>query len=200
MTVETRSENILISNQKTLSPLFFLMLILMSIQPSMAESKKLAEIQQWILKNHPDVHHIDNQNLKKIMSTDDLNKVDSVVIFDVREEAEYEVSHISNAIQIDPDIDKKSFLDLYSKELESKTVVFYCSVGRRSSVLAEKVGQDLQQAGAGDVVNLEHGIFGWHNQNFPLESNNINTEYIHPYNRWWGRIIERKEFIRFEAD
>lgn len=175
----------------------FLILLLTSINPSMAESEKLREIQQWILENQPDVEHIDNKTLSQMLLG---NADSSLVIFDVREQAEYEVSHISNAIRIDPDIDRKSFLERYSSGLENKSVVFYCSVGRRSSDLAEIVGPDLQQAGAGDVVNLEHGIFGWHNQNFPLESNSASTEYIHPYNRWWGRIIERKELIRFEAD
>ena len=165
----------------------------------MAESKKLVEIHQGILENQPDVQHIDNESLNEMLLRNS-DTVTSLVIFDVREEAEYAVSHISNAVRVAPDIDKKSFMALYASGLKNKTVVFYCSVGRRSSDLAETVGQDLRQAGAGDVVNLEHGIFGWHNQSFLLESNNARTEYIHPYNRWWGRIIERKEFIRFEAE
>jgi rhodanese-related sulfurtransferase len=199
MAVRTCSELILISNQKLLFPLILLILILTGIQPSMAESQKLVEIQQWILENHPDVQHIDNQSLNQML-TGNSDTAASLVIFDVREEAEYEVSHISNAIRIDPDIDKKSFLELYSTNLDNKTVVFYCSVGRRSSVLAEKVGQDLQVAGAGDVVNLKHGIFGWHNQNLPLESNDVKTDYIHPFNGWWSGIINRKETIRFELE
>ena len=91
----------------------------------MAESEKLIEIQQWILENHPDVQHIDNQSLNQML-TNNADTGASLAIFDVREEAEYEVSHISNAIRIDPNINKKSFLDLYSEKLKSKTVVFYC--------------------------------------------------------------------------
>ena len=175
------------------------MLYLASIQPLLAESKKLIEIQQWILENHPDVQHIDSQRLNQQLINHSEHE-DSLVIFDVREEQEYEVSHISKAIRIDPEIDKDAFLSTYSSDLKGKIVVFYCSVGRRSSVLAQEFGQDLRLAGASEVANLKYGIFGWHNLNYPLETKNGNTDYVHPYSGWWSGLINRKNLIRYELE
>ncbi len=126
-----------------------------------ADSGKLAGIHQWITEQHPDVNHIGSSELVDRLGSEDL------VIFDVREPDEFAVSHLENAVRVDPDVSRSEFLNLFGENVAGKTVIFYCSVGRRSSLLVEKVGPDLERQGSGDVVNLEQGIFGWHNRQLP---------------------------------
>ena len=161
-----------------------------------SQSSELSEIQQWILKKHPDVDHINNTSLQDKLKNDN----DDLVIFDVRETSEFTVSHLENSIRVDPDIRRDEFLALFGDQLKGKTAVFYCSVGRRSSLLAERVGADLEDMGTAEILNLEHGIFGWHNQDLPLMSENTDTDYVHAYSRKWGRLIERKELIRYQLE
>ena len=48
------------------------------------------------------------------------------------------------------------------------------------------------------VVNLEGGIFHWHNQRRPLQSNGGSTHFVHPYNDHWGQLITRRHLLRYE--
>jgi len=88
--------------------------------------------------------------------------------FPVREEKEFNVSHIKGATYVDPSIKAEAFMTEFEQDWTGKTIVFYCSVGQRSSLLAARVQTALKAKGASEVVNLEKGIFGWHNQSMPL--------------------------------
>ncbi|MEJ2177481.1 MAG: rhodanese-like domain-containing protein, partial [Gammaproteobacteria bacterium] len=118
----------------------------------------------------------------------------------VREQSEFEVSHLKGAIQIDPDISRQEFNQLYGDAVSDKTVVFYCSVGRRSSLLADRLSEDLSAWGTKDIYNLRHGIFGWHNNYGELVDQNTNTDYVHPYNWLWGRLLERRDMLRYDTE
>jgi rhodanese-related sulfurtransferase len=158
-------------------------------------SKELNEIHQWIVKEHPSISHINGSNLES-----QLQMVDNLLIFDVREIDEFSVSHLDNAIRVDPSISAAEFATLYGHQLQNKKIVFYCSVGRRSSLLAERVEKEAITLGASKILNLENGIFGWHNQKRPLTSVIAPTNYVHPYNQKWGKLIQQKELIRYDVD
>ncbi len=79
-------------------------------------------------------------------------------------------------------------------------VTLILSVGRRSSVLAEKVQKQLLEQGSTRVLNLENGIFGWHNETRKLTRGTDETEFVHPYSWRWGRLIEREDLIRYDLD
>ncbi len=119
-----------------------------------------------------------------------------VVIFDVREEAEYAVSHLSGAQRVAPNSDPAAFAASVAETANGKTVVFYCSVGMRSSRLASKAAPLLMSQGAASVNNLRGGIFRWSNEGRPLEkgaaapgkASNSGVP-VHPYNASWGRLI-----------
>jgi len=72
----------------------------------------------------------------------------------------------------------------------------YCSVGRRSTELAERTKAQLLEKGA-DIVNLQGGIFGWHNENRPLTSAAGVTDFIHPYDEYWKRWVKRKNKLQY---
>jgi rhodanese-related sulfurtransferase len=115
-----------------------------------------------------------------------------VVLFDVREEEEYQVSRLPGALRADPGAWTFRFVGQHGEAVKGKTVVFYCSVGVRSSKLAARVQGRLLEKGARAVYNLEGGVFRWHNDRRPLIDANGPTPLVHPYDRHWGGLIERQ--------
>ena len=74
-------------------------------------------------------------------------------------------------------------------------VVFYCSVGERSSQMAKKADKLLRERGAHGVYNLRGGIFAWHNATNPLVDAKGITPYVHPYNDKWGELLVHRDKI-----
>ncbi|MEL7517683.1 MAG: rhodanese-like domain-containing protein [Pseudomonadota bacterium] len=156
-----------------------------------AMEPQLSKIHKRIEADYADVSHIEAETFAALNDSD-------VVIFDVREPAEFAVSHIEGAIQVDPGIKPEAFATLYGDKLSGKTAVFYCSVGRRSSALAERVADVLPETGAAASYNLVGGLFQWRNDSRPLTTmGGAPTDAIHPYNNHWGRLIEDKTAITY---
>jgi rhodanese-related sulfurtransferase len=108
------------------------------------------------------------------------NYEDSLVI-DVRDQAEYEVSHIPGAIHM-PHAENIAALAIE----KDKNIIVYCSVGYRSAIVA----QQLQKLGFNNVTNLEGSIFSWANQGLPMNNQIGITKEVHPYNQHWGQLLE----------
>lgn len=122
---------------------------------------------------------------------------DSLVLLDVREPQEYGVSHLPGAVRVDPKAEGNSIAP--ANDLTNKTLVFYCSVGVRSSKLAQKLQSELMRKGAISVFNLDGGIFAWHNEERPLENSNGATDFVHPFDRKYKKLLRRQSLARFEA-
>jgi len=69
----------------------------------------------------------------------------------------------------------------------AQPIVVYCSVGYRSSALAEK----LARAGMTNVFNLEGSIFAWANEGRPVYRGDtlLNPAQVHPFNTKWGQLL-----------
>jgi hypothetical protein len=76
----------------------------------------------------------------------------------------------------------------------------YCSVGKRSSHLAERLGPTLFENGAAGVYNVEGGIFGRHNDGEPLMRHASPTELVHPYNAYWSRYLKRRALTSYTPE
>lgn len=161
-----------------------------------ADEAALDAIHQKILRKYDSVEHIAPDDLSRDLA--DPEKAADIVLFDVREVGEHDVSHLANATQIKPGIWTSTFLRRHGERIKDKTVVFYCSVGRRSSYAASYLQGALKKSGARRVVNLKGGIFSWHNQKRDLSNGETRTPFVHPYNKYWGRLIERRSLIRFK--
>jgi len=120
----------------------------------------------------------------------------NAIAFDVRTPAEYDVSHLPGAIHVDPATTEADFLARYGDAVHGKTAVFYCSVGVRSSRLATRVASGLKARGAASVVGMAGGIFGWHAEARPLVDAQGPTDFVHPYDATWGRLLARPELAR----
>ncbi len=129
------------SDKNLASKLSFIFAIIAILVPNTALTLDFSfqSIQADIEKKH--------QNIKHIKAGDLLKLGHNTIIFDVREKQEFDVSHIKNAIRIKPDIDSIKFIETFSNQLKGKNLVFYCSVGRRSSALPLDYSHCLSRKG-----------------------------------------------------
>ena len=172
-----------------------MLLIMLSLTPAtvLALSFNLETIQNDLENKYDNISHIDGNNFSK------LNR-EKTIIFDVREQNEFDVSHLPQAIQVDPEISNQFFISNYKEQVTGKNIVFYCSVGQRSSVLASRLKSALIEQGATKVYNLKGGIFRWRNEKKDLIQDKKPTQFIHPYNPLWGLLLDDKKEIRFQPE
>ncbi len=107
------------------------------------------------------------------------------ILLDVRTEPEFAVSHLHGARRVEPAAQADALLPLLPP---GRPVVAYCSVGYRSSAVAER----LQKAGV-QVFNLEGSIFQWANEGRPLEAGGRPADKVHPYNEKFGKMLDEKK-------
>jgi rhodanese-related sulfurtransferase len=157
-----------------------------------AQGFTLDEVEKDVSVDYPSVEHVLPKSVPMAQSGSD-----GVLLLDVREEDEFAVSHLPGAIRVDPGMNPDDFMARFGGMAAGKQVVFYCSVGVRSSQLAERVGSQLSAAGAKGVANLSGGIFRWHNKQRRLVSRQGPTDLVHPYNRKWGALVTRQPQISY---
>lgn len=159
------------------------------ISPATAyEPGDLGKVETLVRSGYADVAQLPPQMLADLMARDD-----ALLIFDVRDEEEFRVSHLPGAIRVDPGSWSQTFVNRYGQSVQGKRVVFYCSVGIRSSRLAGRVQEALFERGAAGVYNLSGGLFRWHNEGRHLVDERGPTPLIHPYDSHWGGLIERQD-------
>ncbi|MGI9415035.1 MAG: rhodanese-like domain-containing protein [Hyphomicrobiales bacterium] len=163
--------------------------------PARADEFTLASVHRTIVEEFATVRHLSAEQL-----ADRLQRSEDIVLFDVREDEEYAVSHLSGATRVDPGIWQRTFLNRHGDTFKGKTVVFYCSVGMRSSELAAKMQEALTGRGAKAIYNLQGGIFHWHNQQRPLNSGGALTSFVHPFAEYWGQLVARQNLLRYKPD
>lgn len=104
------------------------------------------------------------------------------VLLDVREPAEFDVSHLADARRVEPGSDPAT-LGLPKDQF----IVTYCSVGYRSA----QYGQRLRGAGYTHVQNLEGSLFQWANEGRPIVTDaGRSAERVHPFNKTWGLLLQ----------
>lgn len=164
--------------------------VALSLRPA-ATGFTLAAIEADVAKRFVEVAQISGDDLVAKMQS-----AKPPLLFDVREEAEFRVSHLAGAERVSPDMAADAFVAKYAAAAAGREVVFYCSVGMRSSSLAAEVQEGLVKGGAAGVSNLRGGIFGWHNAKRPLVDGAGVTDFVHPYNDKWGALVERQDNVR----
>lgn len=151
---------------------------------------EMERIHASIEESHEGVEHIAADDFMKL-------KPSEVALFDVREVEEFEVSHLPGAIQVSPEITAAEFEAQFGEALNGKTAIFYCSVGVRSSILAERVASLVEQSTGAAPMNLIGGAFQWSNDGRAMITpKGGETRSIHPYDSYWGRLIDNQEVIR----
>ncbi len=119
------------------------------------------------------------------------NSKDTIILLDAREEKEYKVSHLKNAILVGYDTFK---IETTAKKLPDKNakIIVYCSLGIRSEDVAEK----LISKGYTNVYNLYGGIFEWKNKgNKVYDTKEIESNKVHTFNKEWSKWLKKGEKI-----
>lgn len=113
-----------------------------------------------------------------------------IVLFDVREQAEYAQSRIPGALRVPPEASAAAILAEYGSRMAGATVVLYCAVGWRSGLMLQGIRQAAAEAPAATLLNLRGGIFRWHAEARPLEFG-AGAAGVHPFDSAWGRLLAR---------
>lgn len=154
----------------------------------------LETVRKDVIRSYPSVRQLTTADLASLLA-----KPGSVLLLDVREPQEYAVSHLSGARRIEPlnSFSQSNFRPTEAS-VHNKTVVLYCSVGVRSSRMAQKLQDALKRCGALDVYNLDGGVFAWHNEERPLVNDCGPTPFVHPYYSNYGQLLKHQQLARFE--
>lgn len=104
------------------------------------------------------------------------------LLVDARTEEEYAVSHIPGAVHATTPAAVAAALRI----APAPEVVLYCSVGVRSSALADRLRRSLGVP----VFNLAGSIFAWANSGRPLVRDGQAVHEVHPYDERWGRLLD----------
>jgi rhodanese-related sulfurtransferase len=166
---------------------------LLSLGPARAEGQQcLSELERKVETDHPTVRSLLPQQFRD-MTRDQSN----VVVLDVRNRSEFDVSHIPGAEHVEPDMTADAFMARFGDRIAGKTVVLYCSVGVRSSRLAHRIDASVRASGGLGAHNLRGGIFAWHNYGKQLRDQGVATDHVHPYSRSWSRYLDFPDFARY---
>jgi rhodanese-related sulfurtransferase len=113
----------------------------------------------------------------------DTNRSRGLLLVDVRRPEEFAVSQLRGATNLTSVTAVKAVA-----ATDARPIVVYCSVGYRSSALAEK----LQKAGLTNVFNLEGSIFAWANEGRAVYRGHfkLNPVQVHPYDEKWGKLLK----------
>ncbi len=108
----------------------------------------------------------------------DLDITSDVILVDVREREEQNISMIKGALTQE---EFKSRLDLYKE----KTVVVYCTIGYRSGVYTE----ELVAMGI-NAYNLVGGVLSWSHASRFFYKDGIETKDVHVYGKEWDLLAQ----------
>lgn len=139
-------------------------------------------VRRLTARKFPDVQWIDRAELARWREDPGRSQP---LMLDARTAAEYEVSHLRDAVYIDP---ARPSLRPLRGRARNDPIVVYCSVGYRSARVAHWLGAQ----GYTNVRNLAGSMFQWANEERPVFREGRPTGTVHPYDRRWGLLLESR--------
>ncbi len=139
-------------------------------------------VRRLTARKFPDVQWVDQAELARWR--EDPGRTAPLVL-DARTAAEYQVSHLRDAVLVDAG---RPSLRPLAGRAKNDPIVVYASVGYRSARLAHW----LAGQGYTNVRNLSGGIFQWANEDRPVFRDGRPTTEVHPYDRRWGLALESR--------
>ncbi|MFM7149634.1 MAG: rhodanese-like domain-containing protein [Gemmataceae bacterium] len=91
-----------------------------------------------------------------------LDRGESLIIIDVREESEFARDHIPGSIHLGKGIIERDFEQKFPDV--DQEIILYCGGGFRSALAAE----NLKKMGYHNIVSMDGGIRDWRNRGYPL--------------------------------
>ncbi len=172
---------------------FFILIVMLAVTDIVTmsgcshnqETLTWTEVISDIRNKYPDVRQLRTDELHLWLTG---SRNEPIILIDARGMEEFRVSHITGAMNIPYDRDPLKHFTCIKPD---STIVVYCSVGYRSSILARK----LQNMGFTKVYNLEGSIFKWANEGRPLVQGKVTVHKVHPYNAHWENLLEKKYHV-----
>ncbi len=119
--------------------------------PALADGEaSLSSLERDVAEKYRSLSHVHPEQL--IRRSED----EPVVLFDVRDLIEHRVAHVTGSYHVDPGITTEEFLARFAETIKGKHVLFYCSVGHRSSAFASRLAGALIAREAASVANPDH--------------------------------------------
>ena len=140
--------------------------------------ERWAETLRFVRETFPHVPQLSTERLAELLA-----EGAEVVLLDARSKEEFATSHLQGAVRATSVRKARNALDEHGGE---PTVVVYCSVGYRSSRLA----QQLRAQGIEDVFNLEGSLFKWANEGRPVYRDSEQVRSVHPFDDDWGTLLQ----------
>jgi len=134
---------------------------------------------QWAVESF-DAPVMTQQRLRELLEGDEAG---DVLLVDTRSPEEYRVSRLPGAVRWSDFKAGPPPTEVLERAKAGRPVVFYCSIGYRSGLAAERVAK--QVGSDRSVYNLKGGIFQWANEGRPLEGGPL----VHGYDEQWGRLL-----------
>lgn len=160
--------------------------LIISVACSQRATPDWPGLKQTIKERFPDVRQLSTTELSGWLSGPESERP---LLLDARKPEEYSVSHLSNAQLA---ASEAQALEILKAEPHNRLIVVYCSVGYRSSSLA----QQLQARGYTNVYDLEGSIFEWANDGRPVYQGEPEIKLVHPlvhpYDAKWGAFLKRE--------
>lgn len=130
----------------------------------------------WVAERHPGVPRLTPEALAGLPAG-------SCLLVDVRPVAEWSVSHLPGAFRSEDADDVLA----EARRRRLDRIIVYCSIGERSSQLAERA---LVRDPGLRIADLAGGIFSWVCEDRPLvDADGQPTRLVHPYNATWGALL-----------
>ena len=162
--------------------LFLVVPILLGLGVALVAGRPLAfaVVQRMTIRKFPDVKWIDVSEFGRWR--EDSGRVQPYIL-DARSAPEYAVSHLRDAVWINPE--RPSLRPLKGLPKDAPIVV-YGSVGYRGA----RVAHWLMAQGYSNVRNLSGGLFQWADQGRPVFADGRPVGKVHPYGGRWGLMLE----------
>ena len=155
---------------------------MLSMIPSVLTGVKVGDletIKAITRKAYPSVRQISTDTMQEWLQAQGV----SLLLVDVRAPEEFAVSHLRGAVNLRMN---GEVLEAMARQRPARTVL-YCSVGFRSSRLANAVARQ----GVRDVFNLEGSIFQWANEGRTVYRGNKVVQQVHPYLKRWTGLLNQ---------
>ncbi len=162
-------------------------------QGTQGDGSRLDGIEASLARQYDKIGHMTTQDLAARREAGA-----NIILLDARAPREYAVGFIPGAIRVDPGASSREVMALVGDVAQGAEIVVYCSVGVRSSKLAERARPALTEAGATGVYNLRGGVFAWHNEGRGLANAGGSTALVHPYDRHWGKLLTRQDAVAMQ--
>lgn len=131
----------------------------------------------WVAGRFRQVTQVSPQEVDRL-----LRSGAAVRLLDVREADEFAVSRLRGAVRVSPDASAAQVRQALGPVGPGATIVLYCTIGFRSSRLAQRIAAAYPSADRVRVVNLQGGVIAWANAGLPfVDATGAPTRFVHPY-------------------